>query len=524
MSYLDTHLPHWPKFRPRKLRERTLALLRDHEILTEHGELLPVASYAECKAAALDLHADILVDDVRHWEWLEEAAEDTKEAKVNAVANSLDDQPRAVSVTWRVGNRWAAVVGASKWGRVVSVDLLTDLRALCDHLEVGTFASPGALGQATMKAHTTGRYKCPCLALETDIRDNLIGGRAEMMIPPKTLLDEAYETDRTSAYIAEAKRPLPVGSEVKITSGASLELLSEYGTWYHQMTIFRPSPVRYSSFGVPSKGLGVTWPTAAGWYENVWLWSWQLGDVLAEGCLVVPGPKGGWAWRQAEPILAEWADWIYGKRTTAPTPAVADLCKLVMVAAVGSHLQSRYRWTINARDEGKPIHDKETGLTTSFSAVATWDGHADLMPHWSSTILHGQQLALYVRQSLEELSGNTVLMTNFDSLLLAHPSTLPLTTGQLGGWRQTALGSVYVVAERSLVSASKIKLPGVTGGKREETAIEFAQRLSERKQIISRSTTGRYLKQTKGEEAAWDFIQGLSPEAQASLREAKGDP
>jgi hypothetical protein len=362
-----------------------------------------------------------------------------------------------------------------------------------------------------MKAKTTGRYKCPCLDLEKDIRDTLIGGRAEMFVEPKTLLDDAYETDRTSAYVAEAKRPLPVGTEIQILKGASLELLSRYPVWYHQMTIFRPAPVRYSTFGVPSLHGHVQWPIAHGWFENVWLWSWQLADVLAEGAIVIPGPKGGWAWSKSEPVLAEWADWMFAKRQSAPTKAVADLVKLVMVAAIGSHLQSRRRWSINAAGEGEPIHDARTGLLTSYSATSRYDRHADLMPHWSSTILHAQQLALYRRQQLETLSGNQVLMTNFDSLLLAHPSTLPLSVGELGGWRQVAMGSVYVVAERSLVSADKIRLPGQHGRGREQTAIEFAERLSAHKQWVGKefalSPTARYLRRTRGQAVAEEYLR-----------------
>jgi hypothetical protein len=109
-------------------------------------------------------------------------------------------------------------------------------------------------------------------------------------------------------------------------------------------------------------------------------------------------------------------------------------------------------------------------------------------------------------------------MTNFDSLLLAHPSTLELTTGQLGSWRQTALGTVLVVADRSLVSASKIRLPGQTGGKRGETAAEFAKVLSERKQItnhlVSLSPTASYLRKTRGVKVAEEYLRDLR----------KGDP
>ena len=93
------------------------------------------------------------------------------------------------------------------------------------------------------------------------------------------------------------------------------------------------------------------------------------------------------------------------------------------------------------------------------------------MIHWCSWIWSQARCSLYRRMQAEVRSGNVVLSSNFDSLVLRYPSTLD-TSMELGEWRKMALTNVQLPYKRGLISEEKVTLPGVAS----ESVADYIER------------------------------------------------
>jgi len=437
-------------------------------ILPSTGEILQPTSYAEWLTFALDNKLDVRVDSIIGWRFFDDVLKD-EHAHILAARSRLDLHPKAVSIRWRVGNQYCTLFPASQWGDSATLESLKTHQATLDYLNVGVYASPSSLGQATMAramVDQTGKlkgYNVPNRNCAKDLRDNLVGGRIETYQPG--VYPDITEIDRNSAYVDEAAGFLPCGKAIDLYAPGLTEA-NEYAHYYAQCVVFihinlslGPFPFRDATTG------NVSYPTEPGTYENVWLWKGEIQDSIQAGCQVVI--RKAWAWSKSEPALRSWAEWMYDKRgPDAPNEHVRSYIKRLALAAIGWHGMAPAHlrvvpWSEDNEDTTPIVN--QNGFPTGFVAVAELEKQPRQLTHWASYIYAQARRTLYRRELDEIESGNRLVTCDTDSLKLAYPTKLATSQTMLGAWKSRTLTNVRQSIGRGYYCDQKMVAPGVSG-------------------------------------------------------------
>jgi hypothetical protein len=130
------------------------------------------------------------------------------------------------------------------------------------------------------------------------------------------------------------------------------------------------------------------------------------------------------------------------------------------------------------REGDMPLTSTRPGdppITGAWLHAEAQEHPAPRLPHWWSYITMQCRLALFDRMELERRAGNTVLMSNFDSLLLEQRSAGPTSRKDAPGvWRQRKLHKVTILGARSFTSKEKTRTPGVKRDIIQPDAVEDA--------------------------------------------------
>lgn len=472
----------------RKPRAHTLALDDGRYLLLAGGEFLPESSYQEWLEQALAQSLDVRCDSIIGWRYFNDALKDDH-ATISAAQSRLDLHPRAVSIRWRVGNRYCTLFPASNWGDSATPDAMETHQKTLDYLAVGTYASPSSLGQATMIAKMTDEtgklksYPVPNRACARDLRDNLVGGRIETY--QAGVFDVIHEVDRNSAYVDEAGGALPCGKPGYLPR-PTLEEAQEYPHYYAECVVYINSPLQVGPFPFrDDKTNLVSYPRDPGTYEKTWLWNGEIADAIAAGCTVTL--KKAWAWKRSEPALRGWSRWIYAKRgPDAPSESVRGYVKRLALAAIGWHgMAPEHLRVVVAGDPdsgARPIMNAN-GFPTNYVAVKIVEKRPRQMTHWASYIYSQARRSLYARELAEIAAGNWIVTCDTDALKLGRPTELETSPIDLGAWKSRTLTNVRQSSGRAYYADQKMIVPGVSSqADRERWKLSLDEWLAERQE------------------------------------------
>ena len=477
------HSGIWPPYRRQAKRLHTFAW-DDGErlIVQDSGQVFSPATYTEWRRIVLDLHLDVFVRSIWKWRFRDAAVRQASLPKcadqVNAVWNSLDRNARITSFTFRQGNAWASLREFGVWGNHTqpSMGLLDELQATCEYQDVGIHPSPASLGREGLMRHTgTQRWTAPNNACLADLRDGLVGGRADLFDGTRHRF--AWEYDECSCHPSICQEPIPIGTALRLTSSSTppWEWNEQPFTYYVRCAIVIPEDpdgARRQKIGLfptrDPKTKRVTYPSTPGIYQDVWLFRHDVRLCLARGYTVLYQGEG-WAWQRGEAVLKDWADWTLKQRESAP-PAIALLIKAAAVAGLGLFMTGDVEYRVI--DQVERIEDIITiiideNMHKVGEVIAVQPKVPSSMLHWGSWILSVARLRLVRRMLDEAADNNYILSSNFDSITLARPSRLPVGN-KPGEWRLEVVHTdPHQPYPRAIISQERQRLPGITGAKRE---------------------------------------------------------
>lgn len=472
----DGHTGTWPQPR-RQPRQRLLASLEGDRLVDEYGSVYEVHTWAELAHIAVEGGYDVYTADLKnpdHFPYLLDAiADDQATVMASATGGLLGIRLAAGRAT-----RWLGGVGSWVEGHGAGGHFLGLLRRLFDYVGVGTYPTPGSLGEALWAALRTERASVPNAAAAHDLRVHAFGGRADT--PYVGRLPYAYEIDLRSAYLAFAAR-LPTYTAERLLREESY---ARYGdcTYYAEcrITLERDitglGPVPHRLGGDPGKRHPLTYPRTAGATFTAWLWKEEIRRARRSGATVEVGR--GWLWPLWDRDNAGWIERMAQLRYDAPDAWLELALKKASVAAIGRHKIAPVNYSLLWHDDPRlaeddiplPLH--APGAPPISGAWLHSEPHPNpppRLPHWWNYITMRCRVALHDRTELERKAGNRVLLTNFDSILLEQMSEGPTSQENTPGvWRETKLDDVDIRAARSFTSRQKTRLPGVPRNKRQE--------------------------------------------------------
>lgn len=469
-----SHTGTWP--RKRAPRRRSLACLfienQYHSfqarIVDEYGSSWRVHSWPELVRIALDGHYDVYTPP-----WLLDGylfGEIVTDDHCKILASKSGG---VLGVTYTRGRESRTFAESRTWGWAPCAEFLTRLRRFFDYVGIGEYASPSAFGEALWSWHRPVSVSTPCAACCDDLRRYSLGGRADTPGLGARLL-HAYEIDMRSAY---------VGFLAEVPTGTACVLQREpWGRqrgniWFGPCEVdLRGLTTAFSPVGYRTD-TGLSFPTcsdvAAGRDERfvTWLWDAEVYAARRAGAhvrLVAPG----WQWTLVDYENQAYLSALWNLREYASDAQEREWIKKCGVAALGR--QALPPWGYVVVDDASPWHtDDDIPLVSNNPSAPIsgyWlhaqadDHHTPRVTHWWGYTLMKCRLALWERMELETQAGNTVVMSNYDGILLTEPSKGPVAVNPTyGEWKQQRLRRVFVPYPRAISSPDKVVLPGVSG-------------------------------------------------------------
>jgi hypothetical protein len=276
----------------------------------------------------------------------------------------------------------------------------------------------------------------------------------------------AYEIDMRSAYLSYL---------LAVPTGTAMRLLNEPDddrTWFAPCYVRVPAtltgfgPVGYrdtDSLKFPAYG-------DEGWHQpfHTWLWSEEAHLARSLGYTIYVEAEG-WEWEEIDTDNRPYLSALWSLREMARDAEHLHWVKQAGVASIGR--QAIPPLSYRVIDDDSPLYDEDDlplPGTLSHPVTPFWlhpvtdDEEPPRVTHWWAYVLMRCRLGLWERMELERQAGNTVLMSNYDGILLTHPSRGPVRAEPgYGEWRQEKLTRVFIPAARSIESVEKRRRPGV---------------------------------------------------------------
>jgi DNA polymerase type B, organellar and viral len=327
-------------------------------------------------------------------------------------------------------------------------------------------ATPGALGekkiQETLRPGT--RYSRPSHMLRTVILRQKIGGRADTL-EEKRHYGTLYEEDLNGAYpyvsqltIDPGETPTGFGSRNN-TSPVMAESLYRYFSFFARckVTIPNNSQCKFGPLAYRATNGKLTYPTLRGTSFDGWWWKEELIRARDAGYEVTI--YQGWGWTRSSNWLEKWAKNTYKLRQETKGDVQA-IIKKTAVAPFGRMGMSPESLTLVHKkdmiqdEQYIPITFKDA--TETESSISGYYIHispninSNKLTHIYSYVVMLARCELLDRVLAEEQSGNTVILTNYDSMLALHPTKLKQRRGKaLGDWKERSLTGAYIYGPRS---------------------------------------------------------------------------
>lgn len=354
-------------------------------------------------------------------------------------------------IRWERGgshhSRGSSIRLDSAWGTsllgIKPPDWLAGLRRGMEYLGMGDYDSSGALGEASLSRFwTTSGHRCQW-RMGRDISHLLkhysVGGRAEAPGARAHAFPQSYDVDLSHAYPTAVARGLPFGTPTYYSRetwvrhpryDAPDALFGEWRITVHTTLDFSPVPQRDWSRAES----GLVWTLFEGQVLTYAGWRDEIEALRATGAVSVEFLRG-WAWTALDSFLAPWVDDLYGKRLFAEEQLdsfVARFTKQVNNSAIGMWQLDEPEWSVlSERDASISAGDLPLELceerAQSVPLLGTlWlhkvsDTSRIARPvHWSSYVRMVVRIELWTRMMQELRGGNTLIASNFDSLLFVR--------------------------------------------------------------------------------------------------------
>lgn len=489
-----THAAYWPPYSRKNPRAHNLCYLEKwkdgrYRLMWRGGGVSsPIDTYsdfkAECNKAGGGV--DCYVGDVQHFAngfpWIMECAEDQ-----NGVVY-CNNRRTITGATIRMGNKWVSIGSLSSWhkdwhtydDKVTILDQIVDF---CEYVGVGVYTSPGTVGYEKLRqvwsdvGRNTSKKSItrPPDECRSAILEGIVGGRVETFILGKRV-NRCYELDLRSAYPSCASL-IPWGSAILVGGDQRVSpdrLSRDLATWYARCDVTVPEQLAVSPVPIRDSGTNRwSFPTGIAFYENVYLWKEEVHAALQAGCDVTI--RQAYGWESFSKRLQPWVASMEGLRNgfeSIGEPGKAKWIKSGAVSAIGRLGCGPIRYTVSSKYSPGSVPGTISG---SGGPIATYyireeyDRESPAPVHVFSYILARCRLKVYQRELDEIYDGNGILASNFDAIYLTKPSRLPVGKG-IGDWKQCTLEEAMHPYPRSVVSASVVRLPGLT----QRTSASFA--------------------------------------------------
>ena len=452
----------------------------------ETGSRFLVKSHQQLVELMVIEHLDVYVKELygkRGYIWLEEAIA-SKDCK-GFIAES-SKQLVSLSIRHKNGKKsrtTVKIISARCWEYDCTVDMefLRTIRMVFDLYGWGVHPSPGALGYESMSQHHKSQgfrpISRPSAMLRKKLFDYSSGGRADDF-SLSTQYRKVWVSDADNSYASQAANGVPSGREVpcecigfKDVFTSDTTILEEFRASWCQARITIPvdfhnkiSPI----YKRESSGL-LRWITTPGVYEGYW-WSDMIARCIRAGFIVELAYC--WCWRELDKFLVEWIleiielrEWL---RNQPKYKRVADIVKRIIVSAIGRFGMHDSTTTLILREhrqEGdEPFMNlnavDDEPLSTPYYTRTVDEPDSKNLTQVASYIIMKNNVALYDRAIGEELNGNEVISTNYDSIVTTKPPTLEVSRG-LGKWKVEVHNHYTQKGLRSHESDESTKRPGV---------------------------------------------------------------
>ena len=470
----------WPDYFPREKRERLLAYLipmgtTGYEIWCYNDWIFFAHSWQELKDIAIANHLEIHMYQVRKFLWIKDVLKD------DYATVSLINSSKQISTINAKGrhNRQFKIVSTVGWGyhKEPNIMYLTTLMDIYEEFGQGVHPSQGSLGQNVLKAmlypgegQPMHRYSRPADMLRRRLIEHGSGGRADDF----SLYEEyevAYEDDFNNFYAEQAKLGVPVDGYERFGMAGlpsdDIQILGEFRLSYVECWVTIPDGCirKFSPFFIRGRD-GLEWATKPGIYHSYY-WSPVVKAILEAGYTVRIG--AGWGWQTLDKFLVpfiELAIAIREKFKAQGKEFHAQLTKGVIVATLGRFGMRPYRLELVDKEHHLPTDEmflamdyvpaRDGSPTTGMYIRKIEEPDSPNLTQVLYWIISQANLALYYRCLAEEEAGNTVIMTNFDALILEQPSKL-----NMQGLKEKTYKKLRPLGRRSFKHADGQVTPGV---------------------------------------------------------------
>lgn len=511
----DRHARKYAKY-SRAPRDRVLAFGRrvgdGLEITSENGEIWTVETIEQCEMLIESQKLQVFLTEWSDWPFHLKADWSYIYAKRDARVVISFRSPRGHHPTFKfcLLRHW----GLAKLG----LRALPLLRRIFDAFEVGAQSTPGAVGETLIHRWLSSPQSTIAKPAQKFLLDYFVGG---LMATPGIGFDssEAFELDQRRSYPTAAKMFLPVGAARYICPGSRPDPETWFGRWpwFFARIAFHiseglSSKLTHGILGYRLPDGKMVYPTKPGMYgmgdvdteivedvdsriveytdreklvltdrgflpkveryvveeptlrertryENeVYADSETIRYAIDQGYTVIM--RYGYVWFRTEDVLERWSEYLE-RMETELGPELRPIVKKIGVAAIGRFLARPVRMVGVPLAEAPVRARVDAYADEDIAYVEEADPNAVPMPHWGVAIIARVRVSLLKRWDQEENDGNRVLAAYVDALTLERPSRLPLD-----GWKLEALGPTRIVGEREIVSAGKVRLPGLSGEER----------------------------------------------------------
>ena len=458
----------WPAFVESRFTQRTLAYYENGVLSDEHGRSQSI-TFDELLSQMFIRKLLVLVESLDQY-----------------LALSLDaggeitctPEGKALSIRFKHKKQTRWLIESLRWGFKRPTPLvLQSLRALFNHVGCGDLTSPGALGQASMRASWRAawgldwpkhRHQRPSPQCCSDLYENTTGARNELIPGQGRYYPTLIELDRKNAYTAEFAEQ-PTGPTLTFWSG----VIDRLKVWVGRVIVHIKEALRWGCFpyrATPDADL--SYPTEPGDYP-CWLWSNEAALAEERGCQLTI--KNGWGWTETTREPEVWVEWASEKRESAPDQQTRDLWKVCMVAAIGRMGMRPEQYTLVP--EPLSEEDRPAGLFDAWIHCER-DESPTALPHWMQYALARCRENIY-REFEPYRAAELLVSVDTDAgylkpaaapLVLAHyrPKSAPRDTGEYGyktHYPKAGRKSIVVPYTRAIIARDKTRLPG---GTREE--------------------------------------------------------
>ena len=449
------HVSMWPDYFPHKKRERLLAYLYPlpdklgYEVRCENDWIFFIHSWQELKQCMFDNKLEVHTYKLlKSFLYFDDAVKDN-----HACVHLANSSKQVVMITARgPKNIQCKLVSSTCWGWRKEPDeiYIKALRNIYDTFDYGVHPSPGSLGTnalksmlAPKKGEKAHRYSRPSSMLRNRLFTYGSGGRADDF----SLYEEyeiAYEQDFDNHYANTAMQGVPTDGTRKFgLTGIptdDLTIMGEFRVCFTEAWITIPnnedSIRKFSPFYTRDKN-GLSWQTRPGRYHGYY-WSPVIKACIDAGYKVEIG--SGWGWTHLDKFLVPFIERAIELRQhfkEQDMPLEAQMTKGLIVATLGRFGMKPYNLELISKEDKQPgdeilldmeyVPKRDGSPVTGYYIRRKEEPNASNLTQVLYYIIAQANLALYYRCIAEEENGNTVIMTNYDSLMCLEPPTLDMT-------------------------------------------------------------------------------------------------